>query len=567
MRVTILHRSGGIRAGDKPNPPTPLPAAGRGKGDSPRRKNATPLAVAANRLSHPDWGGQEWPSRPRSCSDRGMSKPTTANPVLADLCADFWPTAWLLAGPAPTPDPSGAAWATTEFAAAALGNARRPARLWALATTLAQAPSAALPQACEDAAALEAAYRFFANPAITPAAILASHVAATTTRAAAYPLVLVPQDTTDLNYTSHPATTDLGPLPGAHQRGLLVHTSLAFTPQRLPLGVLAQASWTRDPAQTGKRQQRRSLPLAEKESQKWLSSLAAVTTARQAAPPPQFVSIGDREADVYDLFIAARPPGVDLLVRAAWDRRTELPERHLWASLATAVQTSWLLSVPRHAGQPARWARVTVRWAAVTLLPPAQRAQEHLPAVQLWAVLAVEEAPPDGVAGVEWLLLTTCPVESVEAAEERLDWYGVRWGNEIGHKVLKSGCRIEARQLGTAAGLSRAVAVYSVVAWRLFYLTWLARVAPELPASAVLTADEWHALTCRMTGEVPGVGEVPTVGQATAWIARLGGYLGRKGDGPPGPMVLWRGYQRLRDLARMYRILRGPPPLSDVIND
>lgn len=459
-----------------------------------------------------------------------MSMPTaTANTVLADLCEGFWPTAWLLAVPAPTPEPRGADWATTEFAAAALGDARRTSRLCALATTLAQAPSAALPQACEEAAALEAAYRFFANPAITPAAILASHVAATTARAAAYPLVLVPQDTTDLNYTSHPATTDLGPLPGTHQRGLLVHTSLAFTPQRLPLGVLAQAIWTRDPAQPGKRRQRRSLQLAEKESQKWLTSLAAVTQARQAAPQTQFVSIGDREADVYDLFIAARPPGVELLVRAAWDRRTAMPEQHLWASLATAVQTSWLLPVPRHAGHPARWARITVRWAAVTLLPPAHRAREHLPPVTLWAVLAVEEAPPDGVAGVEWLLLTTCPVETAQAAEERLDWYGVRWGNEIWHKVLKSGCRIEARQLGTAAGLSRAVAVYSVLAWRLFYLTWLARVAPELPASAVLTGDEWQALSCRMTGAVPGAGEVPTVAQATAWIARLGGIWGAKG--------------------------------------
>jgi len=494
-----------------------------------------------------------------------MSLPTCAIPLLADLCEGFWPTDWLL--PPLLDDPAATDWAATEFGAAALGDARRTARLCALATTLAQAPSAGLPQACEDAATLEAAYRFFANPAITPAAILASHVAATTARAATYPLVLVPQDTTDLNYTTHPATSDLGPLPGPHQQGLLLHTSLAFTPQRLPLGVLAQAIWTRDPAQTGKHQQRRTLPIAEKESQKWLTSLATLTAARQAAPLTQFVSIGDREADVYDLFVAARPAGVDLLVRAAWDRRTELPERHLWASLETAIQTSWLLPVPRHRGQPARWARVTVRWAAVTLLPPAHRAGEHLPAVRMWAVLAVEEYPPDGVPGVEWLLLTTCPVADEQDAEERLDWYGCRWGNEIWHKVLKSGCRIEARQLGTAASLSRAVALYSVLAWRLFYLTWLARVNPDLPCSMVLAEEEWQALACRMTGTAGEPQEVPTVEQAVAWIARLGGYLGRKGDAPPGPMVLWRGFQRLRDLTSMYRILRGPPPLPDVIND
>ena len=451
-------------------------------------------------------------------------------------------------------------WAVTEFGTADLGDARRTTRLCDLATTLAHLPTASIPLACPEAAQRQAAYRFFANPAVSPAAILASHVAATHTRCAAHPLVLVPQDTTDLNYTAHPATTGLGPIPGPHQTGLLVHSSLALTPDRLALGLLAQTVWVRDPATVGKRHQRRDLPIAEKESQKWLTGLQAVSSAHTVCPTTHFISIGDREADVYDLFLEPRPAGVDLLVRASWDRRTATPERHLWATLLTAVQTSWLLHVPQQGATPARKARLTVRWTAVTLLPPAHRASEHLPPIPVWAVLALEEHPPDGVAGLEWLLLTTCPVEEERDAEERLDWYGCRWGIEVWHKVLKSGCRIEARQLATAAGLERALAVYSVIAWRILYATWLARVLPAAPCTVLLEEDEWQALYCAMqrTAEVPTA--VPSVQQAVQWIAQLGGHLGRKGDGAPGVTVMWRGFQRLLDLTTMYRILRAPPP-------
>jgi hypothetical protein len=226
------------------------------------------------------------------------------------------------------------AWAVTEFAAAELGDARRTQRLIALATVLAQRPGASLPAACGDDAMLKAAYRFFDNAAIEPQDLLDSHVGATFPRLATVPLVLAVQDTTELDWTAHPATTGLGPLGHPAHRGLLVHTTLAFTPERVPLGVLAQQVWARDPDDIGKRATRKQRPIAEKESQKWLTSVEAVLAARRACPQTHFVSVGDREADVYDLLAIARPVGVDLLIRAAWDRCVTHAERYVWATVA-----------------------------------------------------------------------------------------------------------------------------------------------------------------------------------------------------------------------------------------
>lgn len=197
--------------------------------------------------------------------------------------------------------PDDAMWAVTECAEAELGDLRRTQRVVALATVLAQRPGASLPEACGDRAPRKAAYRFFDNTVIDPRNLLDSHVDATLSRLAPVPLVLAVHDTTALDWTTHPATTGLGPLgPPAH-RGLHVHTTLAFTPERVPLGLLAQQVWARDPNDVGKRATRKQRPIAEKESQQWLTSVEAVLAARVECPQTRFVSVGDREADVYDL--------------------------------------------------------------------------------------------------------------------------------------------------------------------------------------------------------------------------------------------------------------------------
>lgn len=453
-------------------------------------------------------------------------------------------------------------WAEEEFGEAVLKDPRRTARLVELARTLGEHPSQSLPEACEDGAQLKAAYRFFANEAVEAEAILASHVAATTGRVAGEPVVLAVQDTTSLDYTAHPATTGLGALNDVKHQGLLVHTTLALTPERVPLGLLAQDAWTRDAATLGKRATRKARPVAEKESRKWLDSLEAVKAARARCPATRFVSVGDREADVFDLFLVERPPGVDLLVRASWDRRVDdAPQPHLWAAVEAAPEAGVLtIAVPRKPGQPARTAHLTIRVQSVALRPPRHRAAEHLPAVPVVAVLVREVAPPADTAPIEWLLLTTLPVATAEDARTIVAHYACRWDIEVWHKILKSGCRIEARQLETADRLRRCLALYSVIAWRVLHATLLARAAPDLPCSILLAPDEWQALACVILRSPTPPASPPTLRQAIRWIAQLGGFLARPSDGEPGPITLWRGFQHLADHTAMYRIMRPSPP-------
>jgi hypothetical protein len=452
-------------------------------------------------------------------------------------------------------------WAVTEFADAELGDARRMKRVVELATALAQHPTASLPEACGTGAMLKAAYRFFSNDAIEPQDLLQSHVEATYSRLEQRPLVLAVQDTTEVDWTSHRATTGLGPLGYTACQGLHVHSTLALTPERVPLGLLAQQVWARDRHDVGKRARRKQLPMSQKESQKWLSSLEAVCRAQEECPTTRFVSVGDREADVYDVLAAARPEGVELLIRAAWDRCVETPERYVWATVATQpVVEHLILQVPRRGPKPGHQARLALRFCPLTLCPPRHRKREGLPAVSLWAVQVAEVDPPTDVEPIAWLLLTTVAVHTVEDAIERVAWYACRWGVEVWHRILKSGCRIEARQLGTAERLQRSLTLYSVIAWRVLYATMLARAIPEMPCHVLLEVEEWQALYCAIHHCPTPPEEPPTLDQAVRWIAQLGGFVGRRRADHPGSETLWRGFQHLSDLTRMYCIMRPVPP-------
>lgn len=359
-------------------------------------------------------------------------------------------------------------WAVHELADAALGDSRRTDRLVELARQLARQPDRSLPAACQDRAQLKAAYHFFSNAHVLPQAILAAHVVRTQERMRALPVVLAVQDTTELDYSTHKATTGLGALNDAQQRGMLVHTTLAVTPERVPLGLLAQEVILRDPATVGKRSTRKQRAIGDKESHKWLTSLAAVNRLAPSCPDTHLVSVGDREADVYEVLAAVRQPNVDVLVRAAWDRALAAPAGEaasVWRAAAVAPVAGTLTVAvparparPAHGGkpakaaQPARPAQVTVRWGTVQLRPPRRAAvpgleQERLQPVTVTLVWAHEDAAPAAMEALEWLLLTTETLTQPAAAVERVAWYGCRWGIEVFHKVLKSGCQMEVLSL------------------------------------------------------------------------------------------------------------------------
>jgi Transposase DNA-binding/Transposase Tn5 dimerisation domain len=449
-------------------------------------------------------------------------------------------------------------WAMNEFGGAALGDQRRTDRLAAAASVLAEHPRESLPEACEDAAMLKGVYRLLENAAVRPEAMLASHVLATLGRVGGAPLVLAVQDTTDLDYSAHRATTGLGAIGNGFGRGLLLHTTLALTPDGVPLGLLAQESWTRDPAETGKKLQRKPLPVSAKESGKWRRGLAALHALAPRCPRTQFLSVADREADVYDLFCAERAANVALLVRASYDRQVGEAADGSGRLRATLRQqpggAALPVEVPRRPGQPARTATVGLRWATLTLQPPAKRTADHREPVTMGVVWAHEESPPAELEALNWLLLTTLPVPDQAAAEQCLAYYACRFLIERWHKTLKSGCALEARQLASREALQRGLALYSVIAWKVLAAALLARTSPDLPCTVLLEAPEWQALYCRIhqTTQLPAT--PPSLSQVVRWVAKRGGFLGRTGDGEPGPTVLWRGFQHLTDLTAMFQL-------------
>ena len=464
-------------------------------------------------------------------------------------------------------------WALEEFGAAQLGDARRNARLVRLARELARQPEASIPQALAGRAAIKAAYRFFDNADVVHSHILHSHVASSLTRMRGQPLILAVQDTTVIDYAGHAQTEGLGPVHTKGGWGLLCHGTLAFTPARLPLGVLALRTWARKP-EVRTRERRRERPIEDKESQKWLDSLKALAELKPKLPDTRLVSVADRESDVYEFFTQAQTLGLDVLARAAWDRNVEQPEGHLWATLAAApLMGQKTLALAPTDKRPGRLARLQVRACPVTIKPPRHRNHEGLAPIPLWGVWAYEPRAPKGSDPVQWLLLTTLPVESAEQALQMLDWYAVRWGIEIWHKVLKSGCRIEQRQLQSFERLQRLLTLYAVVAWRILYAVMLGRLVPEMPCTAILNEDEWQALYCVIHRNPKPCATAPPLGQAVRWIASLGGFIGRASDGAPGVKTLWKGFQYLIGATDMYRVMKPKPrrprsrPPKNVGND
>jgi hypothetical protein len=460
-------------------------------------------------------------------------------------------------------------WAIAEVGHARLGDHRLTTRLIRLVTDLAAQPTASLPQACGTPAATKAAYRFFDTETVVPQAIQAAHQQATLQRMRGAPLVLAIQDTTDLDFRHHPSTQGLGPINSAGSPGLKVHSVLAVSPAGVPLGLLHQAVWVRDPTLTKKREHRRQRETAQKESQRWLTAFALT----QACVPEatRVLTIADREADIYDLFALPRRLGADLLIRATQNRRVEPEAQYLWEAIRQAPLGGQMqVEVQRAPERPARQATLAVRWASLEVAPPRHRRQrKRLPPLPLHVVLAEEVDPPAGVTPICWLLITTLSIATWAEAVACVHWYTLRWLIERYHFVLKSGCRLEALQLETAGRLERALAVYSLVAWRLLWVTYEARAHPEASSATVLALPEWQALYCTIHRTPHPPAQPPSLREAVRWIAQLGGFLGRKSDGEPGVQTIWRGLRRLEDIAATWALAHGltPPELPGVMGN
>jgi hypothetical protein len=476
-------------------------------------------------------------------------------------------------------------WTEEEFGGVELGDARLGARCRTLAHDFYARPQASIPQACGgDRAKAKAAYRFFDHERATLEVLLEPHQKATIERMKAHPVVLCAQDTTELDYSGHPDTEGLGPI-GNHKggaQGLLLHDTVAFTPDGTPLGVVQAQTWVRPkekpapppPKKRGRKPKNAppeppALPDPKGESEKWLASYREVARIQALLPGTRLVSVGDRESDFYELFTLATqdPKGPGLLVRAVKDRRTT-EATELWESAKKQPASGTItVEIPRKGGRPGRTARLDVRYGSFELAPPGQGKSKGAAPVRLQAVVVTEIDCSEGTEPLEWKLLTTEPVDSLEKAAEVVGWYAKRWGIEVFHRTLKSGCRIEDRQLGNDHRLEACLAIDMVVAWRLFHLTKLGREIPDAPCTVFFEEAEWKALCIYHTKNPDPPETPPTLREAIRMTAKMGGFLGRKGDGEPGTEVLWKGLQDLEKIAEFWEILermRRAGPTSPV---
>jgi hypothetical protein len=363
-------------------------------------------------------------------------------------------------------------WVEEEFGTVELYDPRLKRRLFNLVRDFYSQPQAPIPQACGSHTKTTAAYRFFNNERVTMDKVLRAHTESSIERIKSHRVVLAAQDTTTLNYTTHHATEGLGPIGTTANGpiGLVVHDTMAFSTQGTPLGLLDVQCWARDRQDVGKKHRRKDLPIEQKESMKWLTSYGAVSEVQKLCPETMLISVGDRESDIYELFLAAtqNPCGPKLLVRCEQSRNRRTEEDYLWDEMARQPVAGYHgVLIPRRGCQLAREARLEVRHARVVLKPPKHK---EYPPVEVWMVYAREIDYPQAVKSpLEWMLLTTVEVNSIEDACERLAWYARRWGIEVFHRTLKSGCRIEDRQLGTAESLEACLAVDMVVAWRIYH--------------------------------------------------------------------------------------------------
>jgi hypothetical protein len=450
-------------------------------------------------------------------------------------------------------------WAEEEFGSVEMYDERLSVRLCTLARDFFSQPGVLVPQACSGSEAkTKAAYRFFDNKRVDMKTLLKSHVEATARRVREHEVVLAVQDTTTLNYTAHPSTEGLGPINTKKDAGmgLILHDTMAFSEQGTPLGLLDVQCWARDEEDAGKSAKRYELPIEEKESIKWLTSYRAVNEVQRLCPETMLVSVGDREADIHELFHEAEQTqsGPKLLIRAerSRNRKLESPEQSfLWEKMATEPVAGYSeVSIPRRGSRAARTARLEVRYAQVNLRAPKRT---KLPPVKMWAVHALEvDHGPLVKEPLEWMLLTTVGVSSFEQATERLRWYTRRWGIEVYHRTIKSGCRIKDRQLNNADRLESCLAIDLVVAWRIYCLAKQGRETPNIPCDVFLSESEWTVLCAVIRREEPPE-KPPPLREAVRMVASLGGFLGRKGDGEPGTTTLWRGLQRLEGMVIGYQ--------------
>ena len=464
-------------------------------------------------------------------------------------------------------------WAEHEFGGAPLGDARLSKRQVSIAQAKGESPGRAFSGAVNgDWPATKAYYRMIDQPddsAVSLPNIIEPHRRRTARRMMDQKTVLCIQDGSELNYTNLDQCTGLGVLKanqtGAKTKGMNLHSTFTVTTNGLPLGIVkSQCLSPKEKAVNDKRKPS-AIPIEEKKTFVWIQHHRDLVELSKEMPQTQLVDVCDREADFFELFDEQRKnPGVDLLVRASHNRNIKQEPFKLFTAVRETPVQGWVrVPIPKESARPkkskqkvrkarpARLADCAIRILHLKLPAPEYYADKE--PVELCVVHALEENPPSETDPVEWFLLTTMKIVSSADAEQCLRWYTLRWRIEDWHRVLKSGCRIDDLANETAERLRRAIGINLVIAWRIMLMTLLGRETPELPAEVLFSDIELRTL--RAYAKKKGIKPPILLGEAVILVAKIGGYLDRKNDPPPGHQILWHGYLEFQYMCLGFSLL------------
>jgi len=450
-------------------------------------------------------------------------------------------------------------WAQEEFAFADLGDPRLNKRLVTITTRLADNPGGTLPQAFPDWAELKGAYRFFDNRAVDFTKVVQPHLQRTRLGCQEPGEYLIIEDTSDLDFSAHRRTQDLGVIGDGNGRGFELHSALAVRveawsleqrPEGQIVGLFDQQC--RRPRPAPRRESRTERFQRRRQSSWWAEGL------RAAGPPPRgcrWIYVADRESDFYEPIQTCLEWGVDFVIRGFQDRRLAEGAGKLREVLAKApLLGQSTVELRSRGGERARTAIVELRSAQVDLDGPWRPGGWQEPLRGVWVLEVREvEAPAEVKEPLHWMLLSSLPCPTRSQARRVLGCYTARWHIEEYHKALKSGAGVEESQLERGGRLEPLIAVLAIVATRLLNTKLLARSRPEGTEAKESFGPEPLAILEKRFGRPKGGWTNRNVLVATA---RLGGFLARKHDGMPGWQTIWRGWQRLIWMCEGVEILK-----------
>lgn len=451
-------------------------------------------------------------------------------------------------------------WIELEMETIDLGDRRLNKRACNILEGLGFAPGRTIPQAFQAWSEIKATYNFFNNDLVSEEKILASHLEKTRERIRDYPIVLFTSDTTDINYTTKTAMKNKERLDNK-QNGLWLHATIAVTPERLNLGLVQANFWHREleiaEKSSAYRTARDKTSVEEKESYRWLESYKRACEIAKEIPETKIINITDREGDIIELFELAASENQDnsgayFIIRSQYDRLIKIEDsekdkacKRLWQKLKKAETIGELeFAITARDDRKARKVKQHLKAISATLTPSNKKK-----AVEVNAVMAIEEDPPEGEDAVTWIFITNLPIKTFENVCKIIEYYLCRWQIELFFKVLKSGCKVEERQLQTTERIKNLIAIFLVLAWRVMFTMMLGRIYGEMSCADLFDEAEWKSVYKILNQKKSLPRKPPMLNEFMIMVAKLGGYVRQKDGEPPGVKVMWKGMARMVDFS------------------